>query len=379
MSRKIEQGQVMYTVLRQKGKDRIRILHADGQTPIKIDPDDQEFCDFLTWASRHGEPEVKAQFGLQGRARFFCDAQRLTEYYKTSGDLLVAHRARHDDGQRWELSTGKYHDKGHCGKFYNVHKAVAMPLGSGDAATAGVVPQESKTWITGTLRDQLNSQLPDENADIRRLSTWPIERCFVYVDVSDFSKYAPGQECLIINSLVRTVQALADSKIPEMREATADREASLCIGDGYIYVFKRSSFATFFAASLAYLIELLVAKRVLPVSYHFRMSVHAGPVYSFWDPGRNGWNYIGDGINGGQRVLAAIGKDVDDVLFISADIKQSLTAEVDQAKVHSMLLNSLQNKGRRTDKHGNPWRVYEVNHTSAISSCFADVIQSLSG
>ena len=119
-------------------------------------------------------------------------------------------------------------------------------------------------------------------------------------------------------------------------------------------------------------------QKTLPVSYHFRMSVHSGPVYSFWDPGRNGWNYIGDGINGGARVLAAIGKDVDDVLFISAEIKQSMTTIADQAKMHGLLLNSLQNKGRRPDKHGHPWRVYEVNHTNAISAYFTDIINTLS-
>jgi hypothetical protein len=136
--------------------------------------------------------------------------------------------------------------------------------------------------------------------------------------------------------------------------------------------------AAFFATALAYLIELLAAKKLLPVSYHFRMSVHAGPVYGFWDPGRNGWNYIGDGINGGQRVLGAIGKEVDDVLFISAEIKRSLTADFDGTKVYSMLLSSLQNRGRRLDKHGNPWRVYEVNHMHTMSSSFDECINLLS-
>ena len=154
-------------------------------------------------------------------------------------------------------------------------------------------------------------------------------------------------------------------------------EAMICIGDGYIYVFDNPSFACVFASCLAYLIEVLVARKSVPVGYHFRMSVHADPVYSFWDPGRGGWNYIGDGINGGQRVLGAIGKDVDDVLFISSQIKQSLTANYDGTEIYSLLLNGLQNKGRRADKHGNSWRVYEVNHTSSMSAFLSGLIRNM--
>jgi hypothetical protein len=368
----------MYQCSFSKNEDDVHILHADSDTPIPMDSDDQRFCDFLTWASEHADSGIRGRFGLQGRARFFSDAPRLTEYYKSSGDLLVAQEVPHPDGERRELLTGRSHEAGHGGMYHNLFKAFAMPQGSGLAADGGAVPKESKTWITGRLRDRLNEMLQDEDADIRRLSTWSIERCFVFIDVSDFSQFPARQQCLIINSLVRTVESLVNSKIPEIRQAASDIEASLCIGDGYIYVFRRSSLAAFFATALAYLIELLAAKKLLPVSYHFRMSVHAGPVYGFWDPGRNGWNYIGDGINGGQRVLGAIGKEVDDVLFISAEIKRSLTADFDGTKVYSMLLSSLQNRGRRLDKHGNPWRVYEVNHTHTMSSSFDECINLLS-
>jgi len=40
------------------------------------------------------------------------------------------------------------------------------------------------------------------------------------------------------------------------------------------------------------------AKDLLHVDFHFRIGVHVGDVYSFYDPGRKDWNYIGDGING---------------------------------------------------------------------------------
>jgi class 3 adenylate cyclase len=111
-------------------------------------------------------------------------------------------------------------------------------------------------------------------------------------------------------------------------------------------------------------IEVMVAKRIVPVEFHFRMGVHVGLVYCFWDAGRNGWNYAGSGINGGSRVLSAIGKDTDDVLFISAEVRQQIIAANDQTSVFRDLIANLHNRGRRNDKHGNSWRVYEVNHTA---------------
>jgi hypothetical protein len=162
-------------------------------------------------------------------------------------------------------------------------------------------------------------------------------------------------------------------------------EAMICIGDGYIFVLKEPKHAADFAADLANLIEVRVARRCEPVDFHFRIGVHFGPVYCFWDWGRGGpedanqamikrdtmernergdWNFIGEGINGGQRVLAAAGKETDDVVFISGQVKRRLTEEDDGTYPCRAILDSLMNRGRRTDKHDRYWRLYEVNHTS---------------
>jgi hypothetical protein len=356
----------------------LRIVREADQVSIPVDPEDQDYCDFLTWASAQDDPGLNAEFGFWGRARFFADAGRLMGYFKGSGDILFVEEISRPEGRHRELPLGRWQELGgEKGRFCNLCKAVALPSGRSQASLDGIIPKQSKTWITGRLRDELNALLPDEEAEIRRLSTWPIERCFVYIDVSEFSQYPPGQQGLIINSLVRTVQSLRDWDHEAIHRAMSDIEAMICIGDGYIYAFKSPKSASIFAACLAYLIEILVARRSLPVGYHFRMSVHVGPVYSFWDPGRQGWNYIGDGINGGQRVLSAIGKDVDDILFISSQIKQCLTAEDEGSDIDMMLLNCLQNKGRRTDKHGNAWRVYEVNHNRAMSSFFSGFVKAM--
>ena len=76
----------------------------------------------------------------------------------------------------------------------------------------------------------------------------------------------------------------------------------LCIGDGYIFVFDDSVSATYFAAFLAQLVESMISNKRI-VEFHFRMGVHVGKVFGFYDIGRDGWNYVGDGINGGNRVL----------------------------------------------------------------------------
>jgi class 3 adenylate cyclase len=141
----------------------------------------------------------------------------------------------------------------------------------------------------------------------------------------------------------------------------------LCLGDGYIFVFRSPMHATYFAAHLAALMEMLVARGLIPVEIHFRMGVHVGPVYCFWDPGRNGWNYIGEGINGGQRVFSAIGRETDDILFISSQVRQALLASSEEEPTARLILANAQNKGRRLDKHGNAWRAYEVNHTNLMA------------
>jgi hypothetical protein len=94
------------------------------------------------------------------------------------------------------------------------------------------------------------------------------------------------------------------------------------------------------------------------------MGVHVGAVYSFWDPGRRDWNYIGDGINGGNRVLTAIDNGYDDQVFISGEVRQALMASPSRYLYTSALLANLHDRGRRLDKHGRRRRVYEVGHTA---------------
>jgi hypothetical protein len=224
----------------------------------------------------------------------------------------------------------------------------------------------------------LHERVKNESSGIRRVSSWPIERTFVYIDVSDFSKERAPQQTYIVKSIVADTN---DKYWSEFQGSPPSKmiEASICIGDGYIFVFNDPLYATAFAGYLACLIEYLVARGELMEDFHFRMGVHTGPVFCFWDPGRNNWNYIGDGINGGQRVLSAIGKDSDDVVFVSRAVREHLAAVTGGPMMRTPVRTALHNRGRKADKHGGLWRVYELNHaflfTPAVESSLETVSQ----
>jgi class 3 adenylate cyclase len=219
----------------------------------------------------------------------------------------------------------------------------------------------------------LNDKLADEDHEVRRIASCTIERTFVYVDVSDFSKNTSSHQALIINSLVYIVdhKAFWDGRGKAVQEAM---QARMCLGDGYIFVFRNAMDGAYFAAYLAQLIETLAANKVLPVEFHFRMGVNVGEVYTFWDRGRRGWNYIGDGINGGNRVLSAIDKSYDDQVYISGQVRRAIMASASVDPDGPRLLANLHNRGRRSDKHNRPWRVYEIAHTAL---CAEDLPENL--
>ena len=103
-----------------------------------------------------------------------------------------------------------YHDRSlsiHGHSFVNLHKARALygdeeaeNESSGDSHKHGLESVASSTWVTTSLLRDINHQLEGTDSDlseIRRVTTWPIERSFVYIDVADFSKFPPGQQVLV--------------------------------------------------------------------------------------------------------------------------------------------------------------------------------------
>jgi class 3 adenylate cyclase len=323
---------------------------------IHLFDENQDFCDLLTWARvQHRKPEEVGTLASIYLSRYFADKAALINFCTVDGTMLAVHHWPMNPEFVTAQPTQTYNITFY--PLFQCHTAKGHTIRQlRDGIAAG---DEPFLMVTKSVVQELTAELNDENSAARRLSSWPIERSFVYIDVSDFSKYEAGQQALIINTITRLVH------YDEFWTADIFKcfEAMLCIGDGYVFVIRDAVQATSFAANLAHVIELIVAKEMVPVEFHFRMGVHSGPVYSFWDPGRKDWNYAGAGINGGNRVLSAIGKETDDVLFVSDAVRSKIIAQGDQTSFYRNLIPNLQNRGRRADKHGKLWRVFEVNHT----------------
>jgi hypothetical protein len=338
---------------------------------VPFDVQDQRICDFLSWASQNAAWLTGGKRRIP-RGDYFASSTRVIELCKHRGLMLFVEGSTND---HLLVRGGTAVDLGRKSvrNFQELRIARAVPSAAKHVFPAGIQDWPSGVFVTDAVVGQLNKSISDEGSDARCLSSLPVNRTFVYVDVSDFSQHPPAQQTLVINSLLSITR--------EKRYWTAKPkrgldsiEASLCIGDGYIFVLKSALHGTLFAAYLAQLIEILSAQGRLQMEFHFRVGVHTGLVYRFWDwgRGRNGdWNYIGDGINGGQRVLSAVGKDTDDVVFVSADVRRSIQAEPKEP-MRDLILAALQNRGRRKDKHGGFQRVYEVNHTEIANPMLPD-------
>jgi hypothetical protein len=267
--------------------------------------------------------------------------------------------------------------------WVSLMRAVAIrPEDEGPQNPTGIRSEYTLFWVPRTLFETLSDVFAQGNEEdaLWCVSSHPVKRAFVYLDVSDFSEFPPGQEALVVNSLVWLTGDPGFWSYEPAAEALRDLEAQLCIGDGYIYVFRNPLMATFFAAYLAELIQQLVGRRRemgprgLHVEFHFRMGVHYGLVYRFYDPGRERWNYIGDGINGGNRVLSVIDKKYDDVLFVSDAVLNEFIARRPDRDPYRQVRNCMENRGRQDDKHGKPWRVFLLNHTQLCEAIVQDVL-----
>lgn len=83
-----------------------------------------------------------------------------------------------------------------------------------------------------------------------------------------------------------------------------------------------------------------------------------------------------DGINGGQRVLSII-KDADDIVFVSSQVRERIREMYTGDKEFKKRLENLYNRGRRKAKHGQMWRVYELNHTSLCEQEVLTVLRDM--
>jgi len=338
-------------------------LRQADQCSILPDDFSVDYQVFKQWASQQKPPVDFQKYIFPSRHNLIKTRDEFIDHCKKSGFRLFA--IRNNSFSKYTLeAASEVGDNYGLGRMVRLAEpSVPAPGTLGDNSfTDGVAPKPSKVWVSEALYTELANELSgDKEGDIRKLSTIPLDRTFVYIDVSDYSKFQPGQQVLVVNAMIN-VLGWGDPywNVPEWPEAR------MCIGDGFIFVFKNPYHATLFACKLARIIDVSVAKKFVPVEFHFRIGVHTEPVYFFWDEGRNDWNYIGRGINGGNRVVSAIGKDADDVVFISDRVRREIIDQNDRTSQCRVLIDNMANRGRRADKHGNLWRVFEVNHTAAV-------------
>lgn len=300
-----------------------------------------------------------AAYDSYGPHLLFRDIDKLTDWLKSEGHIL--HVAKEGDVYKIPVSTPAYTRELQGERLFRICGVQSLPSPSGSLVTPEISGKPLCAWATKSLIEEVNEKLADETQDVRKLSMWPVRRAFVYVDVSDFSQRIAAEQAIIINTLTTLTRKKEYWSSILEAETRQNVEDQLCIGDGYIIVFKKSIDATYYAARLADKIEKYIAEKQLVIHFHFRIGVHVGEVYRFWDYWRAKWNYIGDGINGGNRVLAAIGKDADDMIFVSGDVREELRSEL--SPIAYPLIRIMSNRGRRSDKHGGMWRVYELRHT----------------
>jgi hypothetical protein len=357
----------------------------DGsQIEVPIRDDNSELRGFLTWASAH-RPDLFLESTWENalpHPTFPNSVEEVVEYCKKHSTTLFVlpfgsrtlgtGTVHVDDGRRAVIrfTTQQHQNDYSFGmlQFSRLFEAV------GHTSDAGIAARRLPFFVGDTLLNDLNAALSEEYSDVRRLSSQQVERTFVYVDIAKFSKHPVGRQLCIINSLIRVVRDkslwLAGKEEPSSFTFGSLKalEASLCIGDGYIFVFKNAAKAAFFAAYLSDTIERLIADDRI-VDFHFRMSINTGLVYTFWDPyhqdsseaGR--WNYVGQGITDGERVLTAIGKDKEDIIYVSAETRRKILSEYQNDRNSPYNATRwLQNRGRQADKHDVLRGLYEINH-----------------
>lgn len=344
-----------YIITRDNDGQIVKLHHR--RELISLDELSQPLCDFLSWLSVNQEREAPGRFQTKQcksllHGAYFCDAASLIRHCAAHGIHLKA--------DLWEILGPGMARLEHKTSFEVADFSFER------LELAGTYRFDKSVYATSEAIGLVQQQLNDSQSHARRVTTVPLDRSFVYLDVSDFSEQAAIHQVQIIGALIQIVKDAEAWSGHKLR--LPPPETMFCIGDGYIFAFESPTVATCFAAVLADLIEGFIANTQI-IEFHFRMGVHVGQVFSFWDPGRNDWNYVGDGINEGSRVLSAIGKEVDDVVFISSEVRTRLRSDSEFTSIG--LLECLQNRGRRKDKHEKMRRVYELDHTR-MASCLRE-------
>jgi hypothetical protein len=351
------------------------IQTADGSV-VLVDAESPLYCKFVNWAARQPEAIARSYEALSKDGLYTCELSDVEAFLRGTSTILSlqgeppALLSSRRIELRHEMTVDGREIPGPVATFVRLHIANPIHGPWSQQLPDGLIESESPLYVSPNLFKKVNWLLGDELSPVRCLSSWPVNRTFVYFDVSEFSRHPAGHQVFILNAITSTINKHELWTNSACGSALADLEAALCIGDGYIFVFKDARHAAFFAGYLAVLIEQRIARGML-IEFHFRIGVHTGPVFRFWDQiGRQigKWNYVGRGITDAQRVLSAIGAEKDDVVFLSAETRRNIMAYgLPHDHVHQVS-RWLQNRGRHKDKHNESRRLYELDHMGCIGA-----------
>ena len=147
---------------------------------------------------------------IPANALLVVDADSLIHYCKQLGSMLYAPNGSFPGGEYLTLARNKFH---------YLKRMQAQSDGN-----AGIGPSYHFPFLVSeSVLEELNGHMKEDRSDARRISSWPIERTFVYLDVSDFSKEPPGREALIVNSIVGVVNAASIFGHPDLRTLTCNK------------------------------------------------------------------------------------------------------------------------------------------------------------
>lgn len=340
------------------------VIDADIGMDVPFDPSSKEYCRFIEWVRSQPHNTARSFGPSPDSCKFYCTLEEVLSHCKDKSTLLVAFgkdRHAYTDSITFVHATNASVRGSKTGTrdivFHGLSTITSNP--SRGSANNGLNILQTTTpslYISESLHELLVRELSREGSEIQCASTQVVDRSFVYLDVSDFSQHTAPEQLAIITFLTRL-----GTNWPGNNESSSffsAFESSICIGDGYIYVFREAKDAAMCAACMASLIERMIADGAL-IDFHFRIGVHTGEVYRFWDGSR--WNYVGKGVTGGSRVLNAAGKEKDDVVYLSGETRKRIAATPHLEQIF-VATPWLRNIGRHKDKHGEMWRLYEVDH-----------------
>lgn len=210
----------------------VEIRGADGSA-IPDDISAEAFLDFLHWNSVQ-KPIAYPDVCRLEQFYFFNNVTAVVDHFKRFASLISAQLTDIANSTRQiKRGTSIAVTTGRTQPFYILEKVIPYPThpdllitGFGGLETSGFSSVNSGVAVTRETLDRLNDELINEESDVRSVSSWSVSRCFVYLDVSDFSKMPAGHQLLVINSIVRAVQYSGYWEAPAARDAKGESASS---------------------------------------------------------------------------------------------------------------------------------------------------------